>query len=48
MSDAVGYGLLAVVVVLLGLVVWRIIRRRSTSCCADNKTGGKVFRARGK
>lgn len=48
MPDAVGYGLLAVVVVLLGLVVWRIVRRRSTSCCSDSKTGGKVFRAQGK
>ena len=45
MPEALGYILLAVVAVLLGLAAWRILRRRSASCCGDRKTGGKVFRA---
>ena len=40
---AIGYGLLVVLAVLLGLAVRRLLRRRSASCCSGGKTGGKAF-----
>ena len=47
LGSIIGYGLLIMILVLLGLSVRRIVRRRSTSCCSTTKTGGKALHAGG-